>query len=100
MRTERGWTAPTDAAIAEAERLQQLLADWRAPSIQVEPDGTVLFEWEAGERGWLQLCVRGTGELLHSAVIEGDEYGQSEPFSEALTPWAQHLLGKLLGVGQ
>lgn len=97
---DRGWTPPSDAAIDEAERLQRLLVDWRTPLVQVEPDGTIIFEWDAGERGWLQLCVRGSGELLHSAVIEGDEYGQAEPFDQVLSPWAQHLLGKLLGAGQ
>jgi hypothetical protein len=96
----RGWTLPSPEAIAEAERLLSLVADWRAPEVRAEPDGAIVLEWDAGEAGWLQLAVRGTGQLEHSAVIDGDEYTQSEPFEQALTPWAQHLLAKLLGRGQ
>lgn len=96
----RGWQMPSDAAIAEAERLLMLLGpEWRAPAVQAEPDGAITLEWDAGVRGWLQLSVSGQGQLVHSAVIEGDEYGKSETFAEVLPDWADALLRKLLLVG-
>ena len=49
--------------------------------------------------GWLQLLVRGDGQLTHSAVLEGDEYGQSEDFGDALPNWAASLLARLMGLG-
>lgn len=92
----RGWTAPDAATRAEAERLLTLLAaDVRQPQVQVEPDGRIVFEWDAPPIGWLQLAVQGHGELTHSAVIGGDEYGQSEPFGDTLPGWARQLLDKL-----
>jgi hypothetical protein len=97
----RGWSLPTEATLAEAERLLAIVqADWRAPtSVQVEPDGALTLEWDAGAHGWLQLSVRGEGQLAHSAVIEGDEYAQTEDFTGPLPGWAGALLGKLLLVG-
>jgi hypothetical protein len=57
------------------------------------------LEWEAGAHGWLQLLVRGDGQLTHSAVLEGDEYGQSEDFGNVLPDWAASLLARLIGLG-
>jgi hypothetical protein len=102
LAAERGWVLPGEAALAEAERLLAIVkAHWRAPtSVQVEPDGAITLEWDAGAHGWLQLGVQGTGQLAHSAVIEGDEYAQSEAFdSDGLPGWADALLRKLLLVG-
>jgi hypothetical protein len=96
---ERGWTMPEPAAIAEAERLLALVAPWRAPAVLAEPDGAIALEWEVGTHGWLQLRVRGSGQLEHSAVIDGDEYGQLEDFTDRLPPWAETLLKRLLLVG-
>ena len=98
---DRGWQPPTDATLAEAGRLMALLEPlgWRPAEIQVTPDGEISFEWEADTYGWLQLVVRGVGQLTHSAVIEGDEYGQSEDFEDALPDWAASLLGRLMGMG-
>ena len=67
--------------------------------IQVTPDGEISFEWEAGAHGWLQLLVRGDGQLTHSAVLEGDEYGQSEDFGDALPDWAASLVARLMRLG-
>lgn len=99
--SERGWRPPSDATLAESNRLLSLLqaAGWRPPEIQMTPDGEVTFEWEVGARGWLQLLVKGEGKLTHSAVIEGDEYGQSEDFGNGLPDWAASLLERLLSVG-
>ena len=92
----RGWLRPTDAAVKEAARLLELVADHRAPSVQVEPDGTVVLAWEAAGHGWLTLAVNGQARLTHSAVIDGDEFEQAEEFGHALPGWAQELLGRLL----
>lgn len=99
--TDRGWQAPAPQTLADAGRLLALLEPlaWRAPEIEVTPDGEISFEWEAGEHGWLQLLVRGDGELAHSAVIDGDEYGQSEAFGDALPDWAANLLARLRAFG-
>ena len=92
----RGWVAPSDATVAEARRLLGLLAaDVRQPQLLVEPDGAITVEWDLPERGWLQLTVRGGGELAHSAVIDGDEYTQVEPLGEVLPDWAAELLRRL-----
>lgn len=96
----RGWAVPSTQAIAEAQRLLDLVqAQWRAPAVQAEPAGAISLEWEAGAHGWLKLSVDGSGRLEHSAVIEGDEYAQLEDFGDALPDWARHLLGRLLGFG-
>jgi hypothetical protein len=99
--SDRGWRPPADATLAEAGRLLALLEPlgWRPPEIQVTPDGEISFEWEAGAHGWLQLLVRGDGQLTHSAVLEGDEYGQSEDFGDALPDWAASLVARLMRLG-
>jgi len=96
--SDRGWRLPADATLAEAGRLLALLEPlgWRPPEIEVTPDGEIIFEWEAGAHGWLQLLVRGDGQLTHSAVLEGDEYGQSEDFRDALPDWAASLVARLM----
>ena len=101
---ERGWTLPAPATIAEAERLLELVAPLaRAPLAEVEPDGSIVLEWEAAGHGWLRLAVAGIGRLAHSAVIAGDEYEQIEDFpADAATPlpdWAAELLRRLMSVG-
>ena len=93
---DRGWTAPAIETLGEAQRLIALVADdARAPEVRVEPDGSVALEWEVGDRGWLQFSVQGLGTLTHGAVIDGDEFAQTEPFGPALPPWAQELLNRL-----
>jgi len=100
LAAERGWQLPAEQTLAEANRLLTLVSsDWRPPAVSVEPDGTVSLEWEAGARGWLKLTVAGAGTLSHSAVIEGDDYEQTETLDNALPDWAHALLGKLLGTG-
>ena len=95
----RAWTTPSDATLREAGRLLTLLAmegaTWPAPAVWVQPDGAVVMEWEAGERGWLALSVHGLGTLTHAAVIDGDDYGLSEDFADALPDWALELLRRL-----
>lgn len=95
----RAWTVPNDATLREAERLFALLATagaaWPAPAVWVQPDGAVVVEWEAGKRGWLALSVHGLGTLTHAAVIDGDDYGLSEDFGDALPDWALELLRRL-----
>lgn len=95
----RSWTLSSDATLREAERLFALLATqeaaWPAPAVWVQPDGAVVVEWEAGERGWLAWSVHGLGTLTHAAVIDGDDYGLSEDFADALPDWALELLRRL-----
>jgi len=95
----RAWAVPSDATLREAERLFALLATqgatWPAPAVWVQPDGAVVVEWEAGERGWLALSVHGLGTLTHAAVIDADDYGLSENFADALPDWALELLRRL-----
>jgi hypothetical protein len=86
---QRGWIAPTPATIAAAGRLLALVAKLpRSPAVQVEPEGTISFEWEAADHGWLTLSVDDTGELTHSAVLGEDEFTQTETFGVALPDWA------------
>ncbi|MDZ7854948.1 hypothetical protein [Sphaerotilus sp.] len=98
---DRPWTPPTPATQAEAAHLLALLAAkpaWPPAEIEVQPDGAVHFDWDAGERGWVTLCVNGRGALTHSAVIDGDEYTLAEPWtpaSGALTDWAGEVLRRL-----
>lgn len=101
LAAERRWQLPDEPTLAEAERLLAIAArNWRAPtSVQAEPDGALMLEWDAGARGWLQLRVRGQGQLAHSAVIEGDDYEQTEAFGEQLPDWADTLLRRLLLAG-
>jgi hypothetical protein len=97
---ERGWIRPEPATITAAERLLKLVEKLpRQPAIQVEPDGTISFEWEAAEHGWLTLTVDDAGQLTHSAVLGEDEFTQSEAFGDALPDWAATLLERLLGAG-
>lgn len=96
----RGWPKPTDATVAAAERLLALVAGLgRPPAVQVEPDGTIAFEWEAADHGWLTLVVDDAGKLLHRAVIDEDEYEQVEDFGDELPGWATALLARLLRIG-
>ena len=96
----RGWIAPVPATIAAAERLLALVEEMpRQPAVQVEPEGTISFEWEAGEHGWLTLTVDDSGQLTHGAVLGEDEFTQSEAFGDALPDWANMLLRRLLATG-
>ena len=96
----RGWQAPASATVSAAERLLALVATLpRQPAVQVEPEGTISFEWEAAEHGWLTLSVDDLGQLTHSAVLGEDEFTQAEAFGEALPDWAATLLQRLLGAG-
>ncbi len=96
----RGWVAPGPATIAAAERLLALVEKLpRQPAVQVEPEGTITFEWEAAEHGWLTLSVDDVGQLTHSAVLDEDEFTQSETFGDALPDWADNLLRRLLAAG-
>lgn len=97
---ERGWTRPAPPTIEAAERLLGLVATLpRPPALQVDPAGTISFEWEAGEHGWLTLTVDSQGRLTHSAVLGQDEFGQAEVFGDELPDWAGTLLRRLLAAG-
>ena len=96
----RGWVQPAPATVAAAERLLALVAALpRPPAVQVEPDGTISFEWEAADEGWLTLTVDDAGQLSHSAVIGEDEFTQAEAFGATLPDWASTLLERLLRAG-
>jgi len=96
----RGWTRPTPETIAAAERLLGLVAALpRQPAVQAEPAGTISFEWEAGEHGWLTLSVDDQGQLTHSAVLGEDEFTQAEPFGDTLPDWAATLLQRVMRAG-
>ncbi len=96
----RGWTRPAPATIAAAERLLTLVDQMpRRPAVQVESQGTISFEWEAADHGWLTLTVDDQGQLTHSAVIGEDEFTQAEPFGDQLPDWAATLLQRLLAAG-
>ena len=93
---ERTWATPSDATLREADRLLALLAEaWPAPGVLVQPDGAIALEWEAGDRGWLALTVRGNATLEHAAVLDGDDYGLSEDFADAVPDWALAMLRRL-----
>ena len=97
---ERGWIAPTEDTIQAAGRLLELVEKLpRPPAVQVEPEGTISFEWEAADHGWLTLTVDDEGRLTHSAVLGEDEFTQSEAFGDALPGWAGTLLQRLLAAG-
>ena len=96
----RGWIAPAAATVAAAGRLLALVENLpRQPAVQVEPDGTISFEWEAADHGWLTLTVDDLGQLTHSAVLGEDEFTQAERFDDALPDWAAELLQRLLRAG-
>ena len=97
---DRGWQQPKPQAIEAAERLLQLVDKMpRPPAVQVEPDGTISFEWEAAEHGWLTLTVDDQGQLTHSAVLGEDEFTQAEAFGDTLPDWAATLLQRLFAAG-
>jgi hypothetical protein len=96
----RGWIRPSPETIQAAERLLTLVeALPRAPAVQVEPAGTISFEWEAGDHGWLTLTVDDQGQLTHSAVLGEDEFTQAEAFGDALPDWAAELLQRMMRAG-
>jgi len=96
----RGWIRPAPDTIAAAQRLLGLVEGLpRQPAVQVEPGGTISFEWEAGEHGWLTLSVDDQGQLTHSAVLGGDEFTQAEPFGDTLPDWAATLLKRVVRAG-
>jgi hypothetical protein len=43
----------------------------------------------------LVLTLHGNATLQHAAVIDGDEYGLTEDFGDAIPEWAQELLRRL-----
>lgn len=96
----RGWSRPTPDTIAAAQRLLGLVeALPRQPAVQVEPTGTISFEWEAGDHGWLTLTVDDQGQLTHSAVLGEDEFTQAEAFGDTLPGWAATLLQRVMRAG-
>jgi len=96
----RGWLQPTADTIAAAQRLLVLVDVLpRRLAVQVEPAGTISFEWEAGEHGWLTLSVDDQGQLTHSAVLGEDEFTQAEPFGDQLPDWAATLLQRVMRAG-
>lgn len=95
----RGWALPTPSTVAEAERLLGLTSRHRLPTIQIDADGSIRFEWEAAETGWLALTVDGSGQVRHSAVIGEDEFERSEEFGDLLPEWATAVLERLVQVG-
>ena len=96
----RGWQAPKPQTVTAAERLLKLVEKMaRQPAVQVEPQGTISFEWEAAEHGWLTLTVDDRGSLTHSAVLGEDEFTQTESFGDQLPDWAATLLQRLLATG-
>ena len=99
MIAARGWTEPSPSTLADARRLLDLVANRRAPTVQVEPDGSVRFDWDAADLGWLSLVVDGRGEVAHRAVIGEDEFERSEAFGAALPEWAGSLLTRLMSAG-
>ena len=100
LSNDRGWQRPTDATIEAANRLLELVAkEPRQPQVQVDPAGTISFEWEAADHGWLTLTVDDQGQLTHSAVLGEDEFTQTEAFGDALPDWASTLLQRLLAAG-
>ncbi len=97
---DRGWQRPSPPTLEAAERLLGLVAQHhRKPQVQVEPEGTISFEWEAGDQGWLTLTVDDQGQLTHSAVLGEDEFTQAEAFGDSLPDWADTLLRRLLSAG-
>ena len=97
---ERGWIEPAAVTIAAAERLLALVDEMpRSPAVQVDPEGTISFEWEAADHGWLTLTVDDQGQLTHSAVLGEDEFTQAEAFGDRLPDWAATLLQRLLAAG-
>ena len=97
---DRGWIPPARATIAAAERLLKLVEmQPRQPAVQVEPEGSISFEWEAADHGWLTLTVDDAGQLTHSAVLGEDEFTQAEAFGDALPDWAAELLARVMRVG-
>jgi len=96
----RGWIRPAPATIDAAERLLGLVERLpRQPAVQVDPAGTVSFEWEAGDHGWLTLTVDDLGQLTHSAVLGEDEFTQAEAFGDTLPDWAATLLQRVMRAG-
>ena len=97
---DRGWQRPKQQTFEAAERLLHLVDKMpRPPAVQVEPEGTISFEWEAAEHGWLTLTVDDQGQLTHSAVLGEDEFTQAEAFGDALPDWAATLLQRLFAAG-
>ena len=100
MIQERGWQRPANTTVEAAERLLKLVEKIpRQPQVQVEPEGTISFEWEAADHGWLTLTVDDQGQLTHSAVLGEDEFTQTETFGDTLPDWASTLLQRLLAAG-
>jgi hypothetical protein len=99
MVESRGWVRPTPSTLTEAERLLGLTSCHRPPTIQTDADGSVRFEWEASEAGWMTLTVDGSGQLRHSAVIGEDEFERTEVFGDVLPEWATTVLERLVRVG-
>jgi hypothetical protein len=100
LASQRDWQMPTEATVAEARRLLDLVSvEWPAPEVQTQADGSITLDWEAGAdagtSGWLTLTVVGKQTVEHAAVIEDDEYGLSEAFTDVLPDWAQQLLRRL-----
>jgi hypothetical protein len=100
LAAQRDWQMPTKATQAEAQRLLDLVSvEWPAPEVQAHANGTITLDWEAGgdagTRGWLTLTVVGQHTLEHAAVIDGDEYGLTEDFTDVLPGWANELLRRL-----
>jgi hypothetical protein len=95
----RNWVPPSPATLAEATRLLDLVAPYRPPQVAFEPDGTLVLAWEAAGHGWLTLSVDGGGQLTHGAVIDEEEFTQTEDFGDALPGWAAELLARLMRAG-
>ncbi len=100
LAAQRPWQLPNEATVIEAQRVLDLVSvEWPAPEVQAHANGAITLEWEAGgdagTHGWLTLTVVGQGTVEHAAVIDGDEYGLTEDFTDLLPGWANELLRRL-----
>lgn len=95
-------SAPTPAALREAQSLLAALPPWAAtpavPIPTIEPSGAIALEWDLGPNRFLVFAVKGTGIIEHSAILGlGNERYGTNNFAGTL---GKHELSLLFDVMQ
>lgn len=101
-----GWDGyGADAVTAEAVSAAIAFAgtipdEMSMPSVGVEPDGVLTFEWYRGTSRVLSVSVAGGGQLHYAAIIEEKRFCGEESFRDRIPPAIAALVSKVDSYGE
>ncbi|HEY5993880.1 MAG TPA: hypothetical protein VIU46_04680 [Gallionellaceae bacterium] len=88
---------PSEQTIRQAEQfLNSLPLGARAPSVGVEPDGQITFEWFQSPRRILSVSVTSDGDLHYAALLGYCRRYGTEPFFGKIPAEISRLIDRAL----